>query len=189
MAEKQPIPQNPDGSEYFPPPPPPGPPPHHHDAYAANQPPSEYPQPPPNQPAYIGQDTEAYGTHDGADEAPPYQEPSYDDNEELHHHDEYTIPDYDPAHPHYAPVPEDAAEHGGADSNTSIPTGAGGSTRKTTRWAGKIANMGIKAADPINALAHKMGSHSFMPMTMEKECEKAAVILRSFCSAFFFVLF
>lgn len=42
--------------------------------------------------------------------------------------------------------------------------------------------LGAKAAAPINAFANKMGSQAFLPSTMDKECEKAAAILTSFCS-------
>jgi hypothetical protein len=31
-------------------------------------------------------------------------------------------------------------------------------------------------------LAHKFGSQSFLPETIDKECDKAASILKSFCS-------
>ncbi|KAK2601854.1 hypothetical protein QQS21_004540 [Conoideocrella luteorostrata] len=37
------------------------------------------------------------------------------------------------------------------------------------------------AAAPINSLAHKLGSQSFLPETLDKECDKAASILKSFC--------
>jgi len=43
-----------------------------------------------------------------------------------------------------------------------------------------LAGWGSKAAAPLNALANKMGSESFLPTTLDKECEKAARILRSF---------
>ncbi|EFQ34854.1 uncharacterized protein GLRG_09998 [Colletotrichum graminicola M1.001] len=48
-------------------------------------------------------------------------------------------------------------------------------------WGERLSQIGMKAAVPINALANKMGSQSFLPTTMDKECEKAAKILRSFC--------
>ncbi|KAH8888159.1 hypothetical protein GQ53DRAFT_614227, partial [Thozetella sp. PMI_491] len=38
-----------------------------------------------------------------------------------------------------------------------------------------------KAAKPFNTLANKMGSETFLPTTMDKECDKAARILKSFC--------
>lgn len=42
----------------------------------------------------------------------------------------------------------------------------------------------MKAAAPINSIAHKLGSQSFLPETLDKECEKAATILKAFCSKF-----
>ncbi|KUI59390.1 SH3 domain-containing YSC84-like protein 1 [Cytospora mali] len=48
-------------------------------------------------------------------------------------------------------------------------------------WSQRLSVWGGKAATPLNALANKLGAESFMPGTMDKECEKAARILRSFC--------
>ncbi|KAI8213505.1 hypothetical protein K4K54_001268, partial [Colletotrichum sp. SAR 10_86] len=48
-------------------------------------------------------------------------------------------------------------------------------------WGERLTQIGMKAAGPINAMANKMGSQSFLPTTMDKECEKAAKILQSFC--------
>ncbi|OHE92452.1 LAS seventeen-binding protein [Colletotrichum orchidophilum] len=48
-------------------------------------------------------------------------------------------------------------------------------------WGERLSQMGMKAAVPINALANKMGSQSFLPTTMDRECDKAAKILKSFC--------
>lgn len=53
---------------------------------------------------------------------------------------------------------------------------------KTSSWSSRFASLGLKAAAPINQLAHKLGSQSFLPETMPKECDKAAGILQSFCS-------
>ncbi|PTB63623.1 hypothetical protein BBK36DRAFT_1125537 [Trichoderma citrinoviride] len=39
----------------------------------------------------------------------------------------------------------------------------------------------MKAAAPINSIAHKLGSQSFLPETLDKECDKAATILKAFC--------
>lgn len=38
-----------------------------------------------------------------------------------------------------------------------------------------------KVGEPINTIANKLGSEAFWPMTMDKECDKAARILRAFC--------
>ncbi|QBZ62390.1 hypothetical protein PoMZ_11270 [Pyricularia oryzae] len=48
-------------------------------------------------------------------------------------------------------------------------------------WADQLTSFGMKAAGPINAFANKMGAEAFLPDTMDKECEKAARILRAFC--------
>jgi len=37
---------------------------------------------------------------------------------------------------------------------------------------------------PINRLSNKIGSEAFWPTTLDKECDKAARILKSFCSMF-----
>jgi lipid-binding SYLF domain-containing protein len=56
---------------------------------------------------------------------------------------------------------------------------AGGSKNN---WSQRLSGLGSKVAGPFNALANKLGSEAFLPMTMDKECEKAARILRGFCS-------
>ncbi|OJJ68414.1 hypothetical protein ASPBRDRAFT_46608 [Aspergillus brasiliensis CBS 101740] len=38
-----------------------------------------------------------------------------------------------------------------------------------------------KLGAPVNRLSNKLGSEAFWPMTLDKECEKVARILRSFC--------
>ncbi|KAG5987698.1 hypothetical protein E4U54_004899 [Claviceps lovelessii] len=53
---------------------------------------------------------------------------------------------------------------------------------KRWTWAGRLKSMlGAGAAAPINSLAHKLGSQSFLPESLDKECDKAALILRAFC--------
>lgn len=53
---------------------------------------------------------------------------------------------------------------------------------KKTNWAQRFSAFGTKAAAPFNMLANKLGSETFLPSTMDKECEKAARILKNFCS-------
>ena len=62
------------------------------------------------------------------------------------------------------------------------PTSSGKEEGKKHKrdWSQKLTEWGNKAAVPFNALANKMGSESFLPTTLDKECEKAARILRSF---------
>lgn len=73
------------------------------------------------------------------------------------------------------PTPAPAAPAVGAVDapNQQKPAKAG--------WADQLTSLGTKAARPINALANKMGAEAFLPDTMDKECEKAARILRAFC--------
>ncbi|KAL1884069.1 hypothetical protein Daus18300_000178 [Diaporthe australafricana] len=52
---------------------------------------------------------------------------------------------------------------------------------KKAGWGQRFSAWGGKAATPFNMLANKLGSESFLPDTMDKECEKAARILKSFC--------
>lgn len=50
----------------------------------------------------------------------------------------------------------------------------------------KAGKSGIRlstiAAAPFNGLAHMLGGQSFLPMDMDKECDKASKILQEFCS-------
>lgn len=75
------------------------------------------------------------------------------------------------------------------------PTGTAGSSQnpakpsawEKTKTGGKAAfDKGWAAFEklgvPVNKLTNKIGSEAFWPTGMEKECEKAARILKSFCS-------
>lgn len=147
--------------QYYPPPPP-GPPPNQQAGQHPNQPHGQYPPQHPN------------------------ETPIPD----------YNIPHYDPAHQQFPPPPmaEGIYDHdpvppqGATQQHTAAgqahPPGgaeqhAGG---KSSRWSDRLSGWGVKAAAPLNMLANKMGSESFLPTTMDKECEKAARILKSFCS-------
>lgn len=43
-----------------------------------------------------------------------------------------------------------------------------------------------KLGDPVNRLSYRLGAEAFWPMTLDKECEKAARIMRSFCKDGFY---
>lgn len=94
---------------------------------------------------------------------------------------EYNIPPYDPSHPQYAPPP-DSELYDEPSSSTNQQGGQGKGAKSS--WGDRLAALGQQAAVPFNTLANKMGSESFLPTTMDKECEKAARILRGFCSTF-----
>ena len=63
------------------------------------------------------------------------------------------------------------------------------SQTKTTSKAGfdKAYKVVDKLGGPINRLSHKVGSEAFWPTTLDKEADKAARILRSFCKDGFYV--
>jgi hypothetical protein len=46
----------------------------------------------------------------------------------------------------------------------------------------KLYNLVDKLGPPVNRLSNKLGSEAFWPTTLDKESDKAARILRSFCS-------
>lgn len=63
------------------------------------------------------------------------------------------------------------------------------SQTKTTSKAGfdKAYKVVDKLGKPINRLSHKVGSEAFWPTTLDREADKAARILRSFCKDGFYV--
>ena len=56
-------------------------------------------------------------------------------------------------------------------------TGGKAGFDKVWGWADKLGA-------PVNKLSNKLGSEAFWPTTLDKESDKAARILRSFCSKF-----
>jgi len=46
----------------------------------------------------------------------------------------------------------------------------------------KLYGLVDKLGPPVNKLSNKLGSEAFWPTTLDKESDKAARILRSFCS-------
>jgi lipid-binding SYLF domain-containing protein len=61
----------------------------------------------------------------------------------------------------------------------AVPTGA--SSSKPT-FGERLHQWSVKAGIPINKVTNKLGSEAFWPTTLELECDKAARILKSFCS-------
>lgn len=51
----------------------------------------------------------------------------------------------------------------------------------------KVYNLVDKLGPPVNKLSNKLGSEAFWPTTLDKESDKAARILRSFCKDGFYV--
>lgn len=163
------------------PPPPPGPPP-------ANQP----------QFTHAPQSQQHYGDAQQQYQQPQFAQPPLGQNAPAQHTNEKPLPDYNPsqygAGHHYqqqydgppgsAPDASGAyADPAAAHAAYTAPVATDPAGQKAHRgWGERLSQIGMKAAVPINALANKMGSQSFLPTTMDKECEKAAKILKSFCS-------
>ncbi|OLN87264.1 SH3 domain-containing protein PJ696.02-like protein 2 [Colletotrichum chlorophyti] len=168
------------------PPPPPGPPP-------ANQP----------QFTHAPQPQQGYAASSQQQQYQQYQQPQ---QQQYHHQQQYNQPphgQYPPAqHSNATPLADyNPTQYGAGHQQFAPPPGAGYTDPATAQsaaaaaaatdpnhpqkqhrgWGERLSQIGMKAAVPINALANKMGSQSFLPTTMDKECEKAAKILRSFC--------
>jgi lipid-binding SYLF domain-containing protein len=64
-------------------------------------------------------------------------------------------------------------------------------TTKTQSKKGfdKVWGWADKLGGPVNKLSNKIGSEAFWPTTLDKESDKAARILRSFCSKYYSPLF
>ena len=71
----------------------------------------------------------------------------------------------------------------------SLPSLPSWSTTKTTSKQGfdKVYGIVDKLGAPINKITNKIGSEAFWPTTLDKESDKAARILRSFCKDGFYV--
>ncbi|RFU80925.1 duf500 domain protein, partial [Trichoderma arundinaceum] len=112
----------------------------------------------------------------------------------------YSIPAYNPANPVFAPPPLNILNDPASPSTYQPP--ADGQHQQYQQqhqppspqhapgdeqghhkigWSERLSALGMKAAAPINSIAHKLGSQSFLPETLDKECEKAATILKAFC--------
>lgn len=99
-----------------------------------------------------------------------------------------TLPPQDPSSHHRAhgaavPDPGPGGDYRPASQTESTPP-AGNlqhGERRHRGWSERMHELGLQAADPINALANKVGSQAFLPSTMDRECEKAASIVLSFC--------
>ncbi|KAI0160067.1 hypothetical protein GGR52DRAFT_176902 [Hypoxylon sp. FL1284] len=175
--------------DQYPPPPPPGPPPANLDHQYYPPPPASHGQgqpspqdlyfPPP--PSY----SEIEGGVNVTDEKPPILPPR-----PLSSQGAYATP-ASQAVPHFPPPPtsptvsnsqqQQQQQHHGhaASAETSSSSSKSGFGRKLYEW-------GVKAGVPINKLTNKLGSEAFWPTSIDKECDKAARILKSFCKDGFY---
>jgi hypothetical protein len=54
--------------------------------------------------------------------------------------------------------------------------------KKKKSFGERFYDWSVKAGVPVNKITNKLGSEAFWPTSMDKECDKAARILKSFCS-------
>lgn len=127
-----------------------------------------YPPPPPGPPP----------GHNGLD-LHPNEQPIPDSHSELYDNTSHTTGDeqqqqQQQQHAQTQPPVQQTAHQ-------PLPPDSDGAPKKAN-WAQRFSSFGTKAAAPFNMLANKLGAENFLPSTMDKECEKAARILRNFCS-------
>jgi hypothetical protein len=101
---------------------------------------------------------------------------------------DYDIPAYKPGHPQFAPplATTDDDIYDASPIDEHAPKWGHHSDGEGKKKSHKLSALGeafaSKVSGPVNALAHKFGSEGFLPESLDKECEKAARILRGFCS-------
>ncbi|KAI2470785.1 DUF500-domain-containing protein [Annulohypoxylon bovei var. microspora] len=156
------------------PPPPPGPPPSN-----VNQ--QYYPPPPPGPPP-----NQAHLPQQYSNVPPPSYEESGGSAGYMYSDEKIPVLPPRPEPPHAAqsapqPAPATGAyiPHAATEGETSSEPSKSGFGRKLYQW-------GIKAGAPINKLTNMLGSEAFWPTSMDKECDKAARILKSFCKDGFY---
>ncbi|KKP02830.1 hypothetical protein THAR02_05060 [Trichoderma harzianum] len=174
--------------QHFPPPPPGPPPPQSYQPQQQQQQQQQQYQPPQDFSQQHGQQQQPYNPQAQV----PQQQAS-----------SYSIPAYNPANPVFAPPPSNNLndppspagyqpqadgqqpyqQHQQQHAPPSPQHGSGDEQQghHKSGWGERLSALGMKAAAPINSIAHKLGSQSFLPETLDKECEKAATILKAFC--------
>ncbi|KAJ9143388.1 DUF500 and UBA/TS-N domain-containing protein [Pleurostoma richardsiae] len=132
-----------------------------------------YPPPPPGPPPQ----------HSNEAPIPDYNTPSYNPAT-------YNPASYNAAQPQFAPPPTEEIyaadpsshhQHHAPHAHGAATAADGQHATSKAGWGQRLSALGMKAAVPFNTLASKLGSETFLPTSMDKECEKAARILRSFC--------
>lgn len=123
-------------------------------------------------------------SHEGDYYPPPPPGPPPGHNGLAMHPNEQPIPDsrselYDQPPPSTTQTQQ--TQHTQQTPHQVPPPDSDGAPKKAG-WGQRFSMLGSKAAAPLNMLATKLGSETFLPSTMDKEVEKAARILKSFCS-------
>ncbi|KAI1454203.1 DUF500-domain-containing protein [Annulohypoxylon moriforme] len=166
IPQSYPTPPNQQQPAQFPPPPP-GPPPSNVNQQYYPPPP---PGPPPNQTHLSNLDPNA---------PPPSYEESGGSAGFSYSDEKIPVLPPRPDPPQGAP----SATQPPPAAGTSTPHAAADETSEPSKsgFGRKLYQWGIKAGVPINKLTNKLGSEAFWPTSMDKECDKAARILKSFC--------
>lgn len=81
---------------------------------------------------------------------------------------------------YYAPPPASDQPYAPPSSASEQSQSVGGSSKPS--FTERLFQWSTKAGVPINKVTNKLGSEAFWPSTMDIECDKAARILKSFCS-------
>lgn len=182
--------------DYYPPPPA-GPPPNQTDqGYQAYHPlqsnPTDHHQAPPSY-----EPTPGLGAH--GDEKPPVLPPRPNSrpgsSQGLGQAPYFAPPpgstdaygDAGPSTTHHQSYGAPAAVAAGAAGVAGVAGAAGGhdhvtDAKKKKTFGERFYDWSVKAGVPINKITNKLGSEAFWPTSMDKECDKAARILKSFCS-------
>lgn len=126
-----------------------------------------FPPPPPGPPP--GNNGLSMNPSDQQSQEPHTQQPKPDSHSELY--------DYPPP----AQPPPSAYAQNQQTPHQPPPVDSNGAPKKAG-WGQRFTSLGKQAAAPFNMLANKLGAETFLPSTMDKEVEKAARILKAFCS-------
>ncbi|KAI0398094.1 hypothetical protein F5Y17DRAFT_412247 [Xylariaceae sp. FL0594] len=178
---------NQDEQQYYPPPPP-GPPPGQTSvgghAWAGSEPPEYSSEAPPSYSDEFGG-----GTQFVPDQKPPVGLPPA-----LPPRPVSSSGPSSASQAYFPPPPGSAAAlpaQGSYSASASASAGTGQSSspasgKQSGGFGQKLYQWGIKAGGPINKITNMLGSEAFWPTTMDKECDKAARILKSFCKDGFY---
>lgn len=97
-----------------------------------------------------------------------------------------TAAQHEPYKPSPRPSPSaGAAAIGVASSSNEKPDQQQQGSKKKT-FGERLYQWGVATGVPVNKITNKLGSEAFWPTTMDKECDKAARILKSFCKDGFY---